>query len=39
MQDAEREAFVDKAVTRGAPRLAAWILIFLIIWTQLFHCK
>jgi len=27
------------AVTRGATRLAAWIFIFLIIWTQLFHCK
>ena len=27
------------AVTRGATRLAAWIFIFLIIWTQLFYCK
>jgi len=27
------------AVTRGATRLAVWIFIFLIIWTQLFHCK
>jgi len=27
------------AVTRGATRLAVWIFIFLIIWTQLFHWK
>jgi len=35
----ERERQGDKAVTRGRKRLAAWIFIILIIWTQLFHCK
>jgi hypothetical protein len=28
-----------KKLPRGLLRLAAWIFIFLIIWTQLFHCK
>jgi len=37
--DAERECGVDKVGTRGATELAVWIFIFLIIWTQLFHCK
>jgi hypothetical protein len=30
---------VIKTLPRGLLRLAAWIFIFLIIWTQLFHCK
>jgi hypothetical protein len=33
----EREGI--KKLPRGLLRLAAWIFIFLIIWTQLFHCK
>jgi len=35
----EREREVDKAGTLGRLRLAAWIFIILIIWTQLFHFK
>jgi len=37
--NAERERELDKAGTLGRLRLAAWIFIILIIWTQLFHCK
>jgi len=36
---AERERKVDRDRTRGALLQAAWIFIFLIIWTQLFHYK
>ena len=36
---AERERKVDRDRTRGALLQVAWIFIFLIIWTQLFHCK
>jgi hypothetical protein len=34
----EKEKWI-KVVTHGLLRLAAWIFIFKIIWTQLFHCK
>jgi len=37
--NAEREGKVDRDRTRGALLQAAWIFIFLIIWTQLFHSK
>jgi len=34
----EKEKLIN-VVTLGMFWLAAWIFIFLIIWTQLFHCK
>jgi len=37
--DAKREELLEKGGTRGASLLTGWIFIFLIIWTQLFHCK
>jgi len=35
----ERNCKGRKGGTCGALLQAAWIFIFLIIWTQLFHCK
>jgi hypothetical protein len=38
-EDAERETKMDKRGTHGLMRLAAWIFIIFMFWTQLFHCK
>jgi len=39
VQHVESLVHMEKVVTLGMFWLAAWIFIFLIIWTQLFQCK